>query len=79
MEKKKQSKKRWAWTEKHVRKHAVTRSKGNWYTIPKWYTRYLHRENKTLERRRVQEYMRDNFEKDVELKHKYGSAGYHYW
>ena len=76
MKKKKQSKKRWAWTEKQRRSHF---SRSRWDSIPSWYTRYLHRENKTLEKMAIHKYMRGNFEKDVVIKNQRSSTGYSWW
>ena len=46
-------KRRWAWKEKHVRKHRFQEA---WlhrfyrYGVPKWYKKHFHRQNRVKER-----------------------------
>ena len=47
MEKKKQSKKRWAWTEAQKRK---SYNHDYWYTPPKWFRKDYHAGNRAYER-----------------------------
>lgn len=47
MEKKKQSKKRWAWTEAQIRRYW---SRGSWYTPPAWFRREYHAANRAFEK-----------------------------
>jgi hypothetical protein len=79
MEKRKQSKKRWAWTEAQRRKHQT--SNPGWYSVPKWYCRLLNKENKACEKAYLKKIMKgdDPDFVELEIKNQASSAGYSWW
>lgn len=79
MKKVKQSKKRWAWTEAQRRKHQT--SNPGWYSVPKWYCRLLHKENKSCERTYIDKIMKgeDPYIIELKIKNQRSSAGYDWW
>jgi len=78
MKKIKQSKKRWAWTEAQKRKHWSDKRFGS---VPKYFCKNLHKENKTCEKEYLQKIKR-GFDSDLlelKIKNQQSSAGYIYW
>ena len=77
MRKLKQSKKRWAWTEKQIRKHKSLKYIG-WYNPPSLYCKFLNKQNKTYEKRYLKN-VELGFDLDyleLKIKNQQSSAGY---
>lgn len=80
MKKVKQSKKRWAWTKAQKRKCTPGRY-SKWLTVPRWYRRQLHKENKAVEKRALSKLKKGYEEDEIDFgpKHQQSSAGYSWW
>lgn len=80
--KKKQSKKRWAWTEAQKRKHWSLNDGSGWSIgPPSWYCRPYHRSNKVREKVYLHKIMKglDPDELVLNPKHHHRSAGWDWW
>lgn len=79
MNKKKQSKKRWAWTEAQKRKDQSSSS--GWQSVPTFICRIEHRENKTYVKKYLHK-IKLGFDPDYEeikIKNQDSSAGYNWF
>lgn len=77
--KKKQSKKRWAWTKAQRRRHQNYKTGSN--SPPSWICRVEHRENKTYVKKFLHKVI-NGYDADflnIKIKNQDSSAGYNWW
>lgn len=76
MQKKKQSKKRWAWTKAQLRKRGLYKSFSYWYVPPKDFRASYHRANRAFEKAMLNKIMNGYIDEDsyIGTKHHPSSA-----